>query len=45
MNNSRRTKIKDYIDFLDNNQEFETEYVSVGDGIALSKKKDNEVKE
>ena len=33
-------KIKSYIEFLDNNNEFDTEYVSVGDGIAISKRKE-----
>ena len=32
-------KIKAFIDFLDNNEEFITEYVAVGDGLSLSKKK------
>jgi len=32
-------KIKDFINFLDNNSEFVTEYVSVGDGISISRKK------
>lgn len=32
-------KIKDFIKFLDENQEFDTEYVSVGDGISISKRK------
>lgn len=32
-------KIKNFISFLDNNQEFDTEYVSVGDGISISKRK------
>ena len=32
-------KIKQFINFLDENQEFETEYVSVGDGISISKRK------
>ena len=32
-------KIKQFILFLDNNNEFETEYLDVGDGIAISKKK------
>ena len=32
-------KIKEYMSFLDNNSEFVTEYISVGDGIALSKRK------
>ena len=31
--------IKKYIDFLDNNNEFDTEYVGVGDKISLSRKK------
>lgn len=34
-------KIKDYIYFLDNNTEFNTNYVSVGDKIAISKRKVN----
>ena len=32
-------KIKEFINFLDTNQEFITEYISVGDGISISKKK------
>lgn len=32
-------KIKEFIKFLDDNQEFDTEYISVGDGIAISKRK------
>ena len=32
-------KIKNYIEFLDNNQEFVTDYVTVGDGIAISRRK------
>lgn len=32
-------KIKEFINFLDNNTEFDTEYVSVGDGIAISRRK------
>lgn len=32
-------KIKDYINFLDNNTEFTTTYVLVGDKIAISKRK------
>lgn len=32
-------KIKEFISFLDNNTEFVTEYVSVGDGISISKRK------
>ena len=33
-------KIQGFIEFLNNNQEFSTEYISVGDGIAISKKND-----
>ncbi len=32
-------KIRKYIDFLKNNEEFETEFFKVGDGIAVSKRK------
>jgi len=32
-------KIKDFISFLDNNEEFATEYISVGDKIAISKRR------
>ena len=32
-------KIKEFISFLDNNNEFVTEYISVGDGISISKRK------
>lgn len=32
-------KIKEFISFLDNNSEFVTEYVSVGDGLSISIKK------
>lgn len=32
-------KIKQFIEFLDSNQEFETEYVDVGDGIAISRRR------
>lgn len=32
-------KIKDYISFLENNTEFVTEFISIGDGISISKKK------
>lgn len=36
-------KIKSYIDFLDNNREFYTTYVEVGDRISISKRRmDNE---
>ena len=31
-------KIKEYIKFLDENKEFETEYINVGDKISISKK-------
>lgn len=34
-------KIKSYIDFLDNNKEFITSYVEVGDKISISKRGDN----
>lgn len=33
-------KIKSYIDFLDNNKEFITKYVEVGDKIAISKRRE-----
>ena len=32
-------KIKEFISFLDNNSEFSTRYISVGDGISISEKK------
>ena len=32
-------KIKDFISFLDNNEEFATEYIPVGDKIAISKRR------
>ena len=32
-------KIKEFISFLDNNEEFETMYLDVGDGIAISRRK------
>ena len=32
-------KIKEFITFLDENEDFVTEYISVGDGIAISKRK------
>lgn len=35
-------KIKEYISFLDNNLEFNTEYISVGDGISISKRNNME---
>ena len=34
-------KIKSYIEFLDNNAEFNTKYVEVGDKIAISRRSDN----
>ena len=33
-------KIKDYLLFLDNNEEFITEYISVGDRISISRRRD-----
>ena len=33
-------KIEDYIEFLKNNQEFETNFYNVGDGLSVSVKKD-----
>ena len=32
-------KLKDFISFLDNNDEFDTEYIPVGDKIAISKRR------
>ncbi len=32
-------KIEKYIDFLKNNEEFDTEFIDVGDGISVSKRK------
>lgn len=32
--------IKEYIDFLDNNKDYITEYISLGDKISISKKKE-----
>jgi len=32
-------KIKQFIEFLDNNDNFETEYLDIGDGIAISRRK------
>lgn len=34
-------KIRKYIDFLKNNPEFETEFLTLGDGIAITKKSNN----
>lgn len=33
-------KIKKYIDFLKNNEEFDTTFYKLGDGVSISKKKD-----
>ena len=33
------SKIESYIDFLKNNDEFETEFLNIGDGISVSKRK------
>lgn len=32
-------KIREFISFLDNNEDFVTEYVSVGDGLSISRRK------
>lgn len=32
-------KIKQFVEFLDNNLEYETEYLDIGDGIAISRRK------
>ena len=32
-------KIVKYIDFLKNNEEFDTEFISIGDGIGISRRK------
>ena len=32
-------KIKQFVEFLDNNSEFKTEYLDIGDGIAISRRK------
>ena len=34
-------KIQNYIDFLKNNEEFDTEFISIGDGISITRKKSN----
>ena len=34
-------KIRGYIDFLNNNKEFKTEFLEIGDGIAVTTKKQN----
>ena len=33
-------KIKDFISFLDNNEEFKTIYIPVGDTLAISKRRE-----
>ena len=33
-------KIQNYIDFLKNNEEFDTEFISIGDGISITRKID-----
>ena len=38
---SKVDTLKDYIEFLDNNQEFITTYVNVGDKISISKRRCN----
>ena len=30
-------KLRNYIDFLKNNEEFKTEFVKIGDGLAITK--------
>ena len=32
-------KIQNYIDFLKNNKEYDTEFISIGDGISITRKK------
>jgi len=34
-------KIRKYIDFLKNNEEFETEFLKLGDGIGVSRRKNS----
>ena len=36
-------KIQNYIDFLKNNEEFDTEFISIGDGISITRKKSNNI--
>ena len=36
-------KIQNYIDFLKNNEEFDTEFISIGDGISITRKKSNTI--
>ena len=35
-------KLENYIDFLKNNDEFETNFYDVGDGLSVSKRKNEE---
>lgn len=35
-------KIRNYIEFLKNNPDFDTEFLKLGDGISISKRKNNE---
>lgn len=35
-------KVKDYINFLENNTQYDTKFLKIGDGISISKKKDVE---
>ena len=35
-------KIEEYIEFLKNNDEFDTEFIEIGDGLAFSKRKNND---
>ena len=32
-------KLKNYINFLEENEEFETQFIKIGDGIAITHKK------
>ena len=36
-------KIQNYIDFLKSNEEFDTEFISIGDGISITRKKSNNI--
>ena len=36
------TKIENYIEFLKENEEFKTEFIDVGDGVAVSRRKNEE---
>ena len=35
-------KLNDYIEFLKNNEEFVTEFINIGDGLGITKRKDNQ---